>query len=640
MRDRDQRTERRNISVLATIVLLLGALTTMGMAHDRGAARGQPDGQHCPEHQENPKVEAEGDPAQADETVTVDGEEVRVVIDGSEVEFFDAQGDPMTVEFCMKAATQNSGRQVGDSGEVDWENRGGQTPDISYVVVYGTEDTTTEGCDVDDLELQPSDGVNRTGTPHTMVATVTDAAGEPCEGAGVRFEVDDAGDPEPTEGSDTTDEFGEAYFTFTNSEEAVNIITACTNDDGSLPDDCADADERDTAEKTWDPDGCPGPGPNGSLELTPEDDTNPVGTEHEVTAKVEDADDDACQGAQVRFEVDDAGDPAPTHGHDITGRRGRADFTFTNSEAVTNTITACTNDDGSLPEDCENADHVDTATKTWEDGGNGGCPGGDGNLDLTPETATNEVGTDHDMTATVTDGEGQPCEGAGVRFEVDEAGMPAPSEGSDTTDADGEADFTFTNSEEATNTITACTNDDGSLPEDCENADHVDTATKTWQDGTPPPTAFCRSRVVSLNDAALVLFEANPDGTPCVTEDGSLVNAGQVRLARATTDGDQTSATAEVLGLGGQEGDPGEITLLGASADCNGQDAWILSVSDGTGEVLRIGDGGDVEVPDLAMDDDNGIFFTQAEGGKAQAVAVRIDGTELVVIGEAEAHCA
>jgi hypothetical protein len=42
------------------------------------------------------------------------------------------------MQFCVKAGTDNSGLETGSSFTVDWLNNGGQTPDISYVVVYGS----------------------------------------------------------------------------------------------------------------------------------------------------------------------------------------------------------------------------------------------------------------------------------------------------------------------------------------------------------------------------------------------------------------------------------------------------------------------------------------------------------------------
>jgi len=53
-----------------------------------------------------------------------------ITINGASVTF------NRSVDFCVKASNSNSGKITGDSYTVTFENNGGQTPDISYVVVY------------------------------------------------------------------------------------------------------------------------------------------------------------------------------------------------------------------------------------------------------------------------------------------------------------------------------------------------------------------------------------------------------------------------------------------------------------------------------------------------------------------------
>ena len=57
-------------------------------------------------------------------------EGVVVVVSGATVTF------SQPVRFCVKAGTSNSGEQTGTSYTVDFENTGGQFPDISHVVIY------------------------------------------------------------------------------------------------------------------------------------------------------------------------------------------------------------------------------------------------------------------------------------------------------------------------------------------------------------------------------------------------------------------------------------------------------------------------------------------------------------------------
>lgn len=85
---------------------------------------------HCFAHDDPAftKVEGQG-------TFVIDG--VVVTVSGPTVSFADEYGNPVTLEFCVKASGGNSDTVTGSSYTVDWTNRGGQTPDISYVVVYG-----------------------------------------------------------------------------------------------------------------------------------------------------------------------------------------------------------------------------------------------------------------------------------------------------------------------------------------------------------------------------------------------------------------------------------------------------------------------------------------------------------------------
>jgi hypothetical protein len=89
---------------------------------------------HCAGHETADKVEGEGTFVVGDVTITVDGPTVY---------FTDAVGNPVVVEFCVKAAGSNSGVQTGSSFTVDWVNKGGNTPDISYVVLFGEVDEET-----------------------------------------------------------------------------------------------------------------------------------------------------------------------------------------------------------------------------------------------------------------------------------------------------------------------------------------------------------------------------------------------------------------------------------------------------------------------------------------------------------------
>jgi hypothetical protein len=105
------------------------------------------------------------------------------------------------------------------------------------------------------------------------------------------------------------------------------------------------------------------------------------------------------------------------------------------------------------------------------------------NLDLQPPSATNTVGEEHCVTATVSDAAGAPVPLTPVDFTVSGAN---PNAGASVTDADGEAEFCYTGTVAGDDDIVA-TAVGGTNP--------TDTATKTWVPGAPatleltPPTA-------------------------------------------------------------------------------------------------------------------------------------------------------
>lgn len=105
-----------------------------------------------------------------------------------------------------------------------------------------------------------------------------------------------------------------------------------------------------------------------------------------------------------------------------------------------------------------------------------------GAIVLTPATATNPPGTSHTVTATVRDQTGALLPDRTVTFSVT-AGPNAGAGGTDVTDANGQATFTYTsNGQTGTDTIVA------SFVDSTETT-RSDTATKTWGVPTSPPTA-------------------------------------------------------------------------------------------------------------------------------------------------------
>lgn len=105
------------------------------------------------------------------------------------------------------------------------------------------------------------------------------------------------------------------------------------------------------------------------------------------------------------------------------------------------------------------------------------------NITLSPSTATNPVGTDHTVTATVTDSNGMALSGVLVTFTV-ESGPNVGATGTGTTDAMGHASFTYHDSGGAGTDLISATFITAT------GSQEKATATKTWAaaggDTTPP----------------------------------------------------------------------------------------------------------------------------------------------------------
>jgi Bacterial Ig-like domain (group 1) len=217
------------------------------------------------------------------------------------------------------------------------------------------------------------------------------------------------------------------------------------------------------AEKTWTP------GAPATLVLEPAADTNPVGTDHTVTATVRDAFTNPTPGITVRFTVTGS---VSTTGQCTTNTAGQCDFTYSGPTAPgADAITAFadTNNNGT-----QNAgEPVGAAEKTW-------TPGAPATLVLEPAADTNPAGDEHCVTATVRDAFGNPVPGVTVRFSVTGANSGS---GSETTDANGQAEFCYTGTVAGVDAITAFadTNDDGTQ----DVGEPFGGATKTWTPGAP-----------------------------------------------------------------------------------------------------------------------------------------------------------
>ncbi|MDZ7786525.1 MAG: hypothetical protein U5L95_05425 [Candidatus Saccharibacteria bacterium] len=122
----------KRLSAIALVVPLVIAsfATIMSVGGGSQALADQPTNLHCPNHETEIKVETSGSPQTADETVTIDGQSVRVNVTGEEVKFFDSSNELIKVKFCVKG-----GNELPNSGEKQAKQYT-HPQEISYVVVY------------------------------------------------------------------------------------------------------------------------------------------------------------------------------------------------------------------------------------------------------------------------------------------------------------------------------------------------------------------------------------------------------------------------------------------------------------------------------------------------------------------------
>ena len=177
-----------------------------------------------------------------------------------------------------------------------------------------------------------------------------------------------------------------------------------------------------------------------TITLSPPTDTNTVGDPHVVTATVEDTAPAPVSGTVVTFTASGTGGESPSQATATTDSNGVATFTFTSTKTGTSSITASVTDSVSAP-----------VTKDWTPG-----PANAGQSTLEPATATNTVGTNHTVTMTLKDANGNPVTDTEVDFTATGTGAEDPNNGPDRlTDENGQASFTFTSEVPGTSQITA-----------------------------------------------------------------------------------------------------------------------------------------------------------------------------------------
>jgi hypothetical protein len=201
------------------------------------------------------------------------------------------------------------------------------------------------------LTLSPPADSNAVGTQHCVTATVRDQFGNPVQGVIVRFSVTGSVN---TSGSATTNAGGMASFCYTGpTAPGADVIRAYADTNGNNVQD--PGEPLGQATKTW------VAGPPATLTLDPLADTNPVGTEHCVTATVRDAFGNPVPGVTVRFSVTGS---VSASGSETTDANGQAEFCYDGPPFPgADAIHAYADTDNDETEDA--GEPSGNATKTW-----------------------------------------------------------------------------------------------------------------------------------------------------------------------------------------------------------------------------------------------------------------------------------
>lgn len=384
------------------------------------------------------------------------------------------------------------------------------------------------------LDCEPETDRNPAGTRHDIRCTVTSSSGSPVGGISVDAEATGANDPDQTNTAATPDftcstgSDGSCTFSHTGSSQGTTTYRAWIDADNNnttteadtseardeqiTPGSRAEPDNTDVVEKVW-------TAPPSAASITPQSDVARVGECNPYTVTLTDSTGAGVQGAIVdveqRHERADnntqndeptvsfceppaSGGPNPSNVDESRGDLRPPDENPDNNGTAGGETTNATDQNGKVTfgirvspgngsngtgrvaitawwetddnDDPGSSEPKATASKTWEPGS--GTPGVPAGLTLSPPSSSNEPGEQVTYTATVSDGNGDPVEGATVTWAEDGQGDFTSQES--TTDSNGQATATVTSDQEGDQTITA------TASECAEGETCSDSSTQQW----------------------------------------------------------------------------------------------------------------------------------------------------------------
>jgi hypothetical protein len=370
------------------------------------------------------------------------------------------------------------------------------------------------------ITLTPIAATNQVGTPHTVTATVRNQFGQPVQGATVDFRITggpNAGLAQAGMLDAVTDANGNATFTYTSNATGTDTIMACSESGGTENDTCnqgtgqnlnqgAGGEPTAIANKTWqtgpvttnavaldmdaddqagvpvgNPGGCElASGTDANRETTATNQIDPTpggqlaaGNFHRICAAAFQTNQQGNQGriagAQITFTIQGPGR--------IFAANANGQCNTNAQPAAATTITVVANNDG-FAFACLYSQQVGRTTVTATSGTPAQSATGTKDWTVSPNTARfiqlchgdvagttcttgeqeNEPGDDHQLTARVTDAQGNPVANVPVQFRETGPGIFTPQGGSSATvntDANGLASILLTSDVEGTSTIVA-----------------------------------------------------------------------------------------------------------------------------------------------------------------------------------------
>jgi hypothetical protein len=389
------------------------------------------------------------------------------------------------------------------------------------------------------LDAEPETDQNPVNSEHRITATVTNQQGQTLPGVTVSMQFQQGSvnaSPGSIQGCGVTDANGVAVCAYTGTNVGTDTIIVFANQGGAAGPDTGEP--QDQVQKTWTPPpvghtvdvtctgtvagGTARPGPTGETvqqrETREETCVNPTSDPDEVfTATVRNAQGQLASGIRVRFSAAINQQTTPQG-----GQGSLTDMTFTGGSGTgVNAVAECTTDvngtcsvtltnpnpqngdqaavTASIAGQTQPAQATDTATKTWQSAQAS-------SVVLSPRAATNQVNTQHTLTATVQSQFGQTfAQNVTVDFRIFQGPNTGLTQFDTPVNAQGQATFTYSSTAVGTDRILACvetTGQGGGGDNDVCNAgtatgpnnapaggggnEPFDVASKTWQ--TQPVT--------------------------------------------------------------------------------------------------------------------------------------------------------